>query len=100
MRWSGGSATQIGLDDAAAAAVPALKAEGRVHADRPRVGAGGDGILNEVVLRARNAAAESINARIQRIKVMVCGFRKRERLRFHLGGLDLYPRPASAHTNS
>jgi transposase len=63
-----------------------------------------DGILNAVVLRATNAAAESMNARIQRIKAMACGYRNRERFRnailFHLGGLDLYPRPASAHTIS
>jgi transposase len=63
-----------------------------------------EGILNAVVLKATNAAAESMNARIQRIKRMACGYRNRERFRnailFHLGGLDLYPRPASAHTNS
>jgi len=34
-----------------------------------------DGILNAVVLRATNAAAESMNARIQRIKAMACGYR-------------------------
>jgi transposase len=63
-----------------------------------------DGILNAVVLKATNAAAESMNARIQRIKAIVCGYRNRERCRnailLHLGGLDLYLRPASAHTNS
>jgi transposase len=63
-----------------------------------------DGILNAVVLKATNAAAESMNARIQRIKAMACGYRNRERFRnailFHLGGLDLYPRPVSAHTIS
>jgi transposase len=63
-----------------------------------------EGILNAVVLRATNAAAESMNARIQRIKAMACGYRNRKRFRnailFHLGGLDLYPRPASAHTIS
>lgn len=63
-----------------------------------------EGILNAVVLGVTNAAAESMNARIQRIKVMACGYRNRERFRnailFHLGGLDLYPRPASAHTIS
>jgi transposase len=52
-----------------------------------------DGILNAVVLRATNAATESMNARIQRIKAMACGYRNRERFRnailFHLGGLDL-----------
>jgi len=50
------------------------------------------------------AAAESMSARIQRIKRMACGYRIRERfrnaIRFHLGRLDLYPRPASAHTDS
>jgi len=60
-----------------------------------------EGILNAVVLRATNAAAESMNARIQR---MACGHRNRERFRnailFRLGGLDLYPRPASANTIS
>lgn len=63
-----------------------------------------EGILNAVVLRATNAAADSMNARIQRIKRMACGYRNRERFRnailFHLGGLDLYPRPVSAHTTS
>lgn len=63
-----------------------------------------EGILNAVMLRATNAAAESMNARIQRIKAMAFGYRNRERFRnallFHLGGLDLYPRPASAHTIS
>ena len=63
-----------------------------------------EGILNAVVLRTTNAAAESMNARIQRIKRMACGYRNRERFRnailFHLGGLDLYPRAVSAHTNS
>jgi hypothetical protein len=42
-----------------------------------------------------------MNSRIQRIKAMAFGHRKRERVRnallFHLVGLDLYPRPTSAH---
>ena len=63
-----------------------------------------EGILNAVVLRTTNAAAESMNARIQRIKRMACGYRNRERfrdaIRFHLGGLDLYPKAVLAHTNS
>jgi len=54
-----------------------------------------EGILNAIVLRATNAAAESVNAKIQRVKRMACGFRNRERFRnaiyFHLGGLDLLP---------
>jgi transposase len=63
-----------------------------------------DGIVNTVVLGATNAAAESMNSRIQRIKAMACGYRNRERFRnailFHLGWLDLYPRPVSTHTIS
>ena len=59
------------------------------------------GVVNAVVTRATNAKAESVNARIQRIKRMACGFRSRERFRnaiyFHLGGLDLHP---TTHTIS
>lgn len=44
-----------------------------------------------------NAASESINSKIQKVKAMARGFRNRERYRnaiyFHCGGLDLYPRP-------
>jgi transposase len=54
-----------------------------------------EGIINAIVLRATNAGAESVNAKVQRIKRMACGFRNRERFRyaiyFHLGGLDLLP---------
>ena len=57
------------------------------------------GILNAVVLGVTNGVAESVNAKIQRVKRMACGFRNRERFRnaiyFHLGGLDLMP---SSHT--
>jgi transposase len=53
------------------------------------------GIINAIVHRATNAAAESVNSRIQRVKRMACGFRNRERFRsaiyFHLGGLDMSP---------
>ena len=53
------------------------------------------GILNAVVLNASNGPAESMNARIQRVKRQACGFRNRDRFRnaiyFHCGGLDLYP---------
>ncbi|MCY4324567.1 MAG: transposase [Betaproteobacteria bacterium] len=49
-----------------------------------------------MVQRADNSAAESLNARIQRIKSRAYGFRNRESLRkaiyFHLGGLQLYPK--------
>ncbi len=46
-----------------------------------------------------------MNVRILRmIQAMACGYRNRERFRkailLHLGGLDLYPRPVSAHTTS
>ena len=62
------------------------------------------GILNAVVMRTTNAAEESMNARIKRIKTMACGYRNRERFRneilFHLGGLDLHPTVASTYTES
>ena len=63
-----------------------------------------DGILNAVIRRTTNAASESMNARIKRIKSMAYGYRNRERFRdailFHLGGLDLYPAGVSTHTDS
>ncbi len=47
------------------------------------------GIVNAIVLGATNAGAESINAKIQKVKRMACGFRSRARFRtaiyFHLG---------------
>jgi transposase len=53
------------------------------------------GIINAIVLRTTNAAAEGMNSRIQRVKRMACGFRNRARFRnaiyFHCGDLDLYP---------
>ena len=63
------------------------------------------GIVIAIVRRVTNGGAASQNARIQRIKKQAGGFRSRERFRnaiyLHLGGLDLYPRPASAtHTRS
>lgn len=60
------------------------------------------GIINAVVLRVTNARTEGLNAGIQRIKRMACGFRNRARFRdavlFHLGGLDLYPAALATHT--
>lgn len=54
------------------------------------------GILNAAVSQITNAASESINAVIQKIKSRACGFRNRERFRrailFHLGGLDMMPK--------
>ena len=45
--------------------------------------------------RITNAGAESMNSKIQKLKLLARGFRNRERFKaaiyFHLGGLDLYP---------
>ena len=53
------------------------------------------GIVTAIVHGATNAASESINSKIQKVKRMACGFRNRDRFRnaiyFHLGGLDLQP---------
>jgi transposase len=53
------------------------------------------GILNAIILKANNAASESINSRIKTIKIRSRGFRNKARYKnaiyFHLGGLDLYP---------
>ena len=62
------------------------------------------GIINAVVTNSTNAIGESLNAQIQKIKTMACGFRNRERFRrailFHLGGLDLMPAGASYPTHT
>ena len=62
------------------------------------------GVINGAVLGVTNALAEGINSRIQWIKHTARGFRNRERFRmaiyFHLGGLDLYPASAGAHTKA
>ena len=63
------------------------------------------GIVNAMALKITNAASESINSKVQRIKRSACGFRNRERFRnaimFHLGGLDLYPEAVPAtHTKA
>jgi transposase len=61
-------------------------------------------LLEAVVIDRPNAAAESMNPRIKRIKRMACGYRSRVRfwnaILLHLGGLDLYPRPLSTRTTS
>ena len=50
--------------------------------------------------RITNAGAESMNSKIQKIKILARGFRNRERFKmailFHLGALDLYPTPLTA----
>lgn len=58
------------------------------------------GIVNAVVHRATNATAEGINSVIQKLKGRAHGYRNRERFRnaiyFHLGGLDMMPRPGES----
>ncbi|MBK8802029.1 MAG: transposase [Fibrobacteres bacterium] len=53
------------------------------------------GILNIFRLKQSNASAESLNARIQAVRVKSRGHRSYEAFKrdvlFHLGGLDLYP---------
>lgn len=53
------------------------------------------GILNAATSGITNGGSEAVNARIQRVKRMACGFRNKFRFRaailFHLGSLDLYP---------
>lgn len=60
-----------------------------------------DGTLTAVVLRATNAAAESVNAWTRRIKAMACGYRNRKRFRnailFHLGAGPLSKARSSPH---
>jgi transposase len=60
------------------------------------------GIINAIVMSVTNAKMESINARIQWVKKMACGFRSSDRFKtaiyFHLGGLDLRPEPLLAHS--
>ena len=62
------------------------------------------GIINAVVTSSNNAIGEALNARIQKIKAMACGFRNRQRFRrailFHLGGLDLMPTGTSYPTHT
>ena len=57
-----------------------------------------DGIVRIFELGVTNAAAESLNARIQAVRIKSRGHRNFEAFRnsvlFHLGGLDLYPKHA------
>jgi transposase len=56
-----------------------------------------DNIVTYAKHRITNALGESINAKIEKVKRMACGFRNRQHYRsaiyFHCGGLDLYPYP-------
>lgn len=62
-----------------------------------------EGILNAMVMEVTNAGSESINAKIQKVKRMACGFRNRDRFRnaiyFHCGGLNMDPEGVT-HTKS
>jgi transposase len=53
------------------------------------------GMLNAIVLQVSNGASESMNSRIQGLKIRSRGFRNKARyiqaIYFHFGGLDLYP---------
>ena len=48
-----------------------------------------DGIINAIVLKAKNALGESMNAKIKKIKAQTRGYRNRQRYRdtimFHVG---------------
>jgi len=52
-------------------------------------------ILNAIMVQASNGVSESMNSRIQGLKVRSRGFRNKNRyiqaICFHFGGLDLYP---------
>lgn len=56
-----------------------------------------DNIVTYARHRITNALGEAINAKIEKIKRMACGFRNRTHYRtaiyFHCGGLDLFPCP-------
>ena len=62
------------------------------------------GCCRAVQLYARISLLAETAYRCRAGKAIVCGYRNRECFRnailFYLGGLDLYPRPASAHTTS
>jgi hypothetical protein len=97
-RWSSSSIT--------AARRAARSAASRVRATTPwaKPCSRFTALLEAVVIDRPNGAAESTDARIQRIKRMACGHRNRERLRdvinLRLAGVELRPRPVSALTIS
>ncbi len=55
-----------------------------------------DNIVTYAKHRITNALAEGMNAKIEKVKRMACGFRNRAHYRmaifFHCGGLDIFPR--------
>ena len=58
-----------------------------------------DNIVTYARHRITNALGESVNAKIEKIKRLACGFRNRSNYRtaiyFHCSGLDLFPRPTT-----
>ena len=61
-----------------------------------------DKIVIYATHRITNARGEAINAKIEKVKRMACGFRNRAHYRtaiyFHCGGLDLFPKPPELPT--
>jgi transposase len=61
-----------------------------------------DNIVTYAKHRITNALGEAINAKIEKVKRMACGFRNRAHYRtaiyFHCGGLDLFPKPPALPT--
>jgi transposase len=61
-----------------------------------------DNIVTYARHRITNALGESINAKIEKVKRLACGFRNRSHYRtaiyFHCGGLDLFPKPPVTQT--
>ena len=55
-----------------------------------------DNIVTYARHRITNSLAEGMNAKIEKVKRMACGFRNRAHYRiaiyFHCGGLDIFPR--------
>lgn len=55
-----------------------------------------DNIVTYARLHITNALGESLNAKVEKVKRLACGFRNRDHYRtaiyFHCGGLDLYPK--------
>ena len=61
-----------------------------------------DNIITYARHRITNALGESINAKIEKMKRLACGFRNRSHYRtaiyFHCSGLDLFPKPPTGPT--
>ena len=61
-----------------------------------------DNILTYLVHGITNALSEALNAHIEKVKRMACGYRNREHFKmaiyFHCGGLDLYPKSPALST--